>query len=248
MFKLAHTVVAALLLNVAAVAQTPAPPAPVPPPAPPSAVPAGPVPNPTAAGLESALHNFPPMVLGANVQPTLAMGGLMPPGCPAAGSRIEQKGGPSIEFLGTVADQPDLCRERLGERETQAWFGIWDTAWPGADFAYRALQRVQRSRTGDAVGFDTVVSGPQQGGPPVVAWHDLIRHEGIEEIQLLGKTYKALKLAHYREGFDGNRYRSVVTLWRDLETGLPIYATYQHISGAPELDAPLIPTAIIPAH
>ncbi len=64
----------------------------------------------------------------------------------------------------------------------------------------------------------------------------------METIKLLGRSYRAIKLAHYREGFGGNIYRSVSTIWKDLPTGLLIYGTYQHISGAPELDDPLIPT------
>ena len=227
----------ALMLAAGAGAQTPL--NPTPPAAPPAPPPPG-VPSPTAAALEGALRNFPPMILGSNVQPTLANGGMVPPSCPAAGSRVEQKGGPTMEFLGAVADKPDLCRMKVDGQEIEAWYGIWATTWPGADYAYRALQRIQRSRTGDVVGFDTVAE-------PGVAWHDLIRQEGIEDIKLLGQTYHALKLAHYREGYDGNTYRSVATLWRDLQTGLPIYGTYQHISGAPELDSPLIPTKIVPA-
>jgi hypothetical protein len=130
---------------------------------------------------------------------------------------------------------------RVQGAEFDAWYGIWTTTWPGADFAYRALQRVLHSKTGDVVGFDTVAA------PGSVEWHDLIRHDGIEEIHLLDKTYTALKLSHYREGYNGNIYRSNSTLWIDVASGLPLYATYQHISGKPELDGALIPTAIVPA-
>lgn len=194
-----------------------------------------------SAGLQQALRNFPPLIVVNNVHAVTTPGDPIPPSCPTAGSRVEQKGGPTLEFLGVVANKPDLCRMRIAGQELDAWFGIWGSTWPGADFAYRALQRVLHSKTGDVVGFDTV------GQAGVAEWHDLIRHDGVEDIKLLDQTYHALKLAHYREGFAGNTYRSVSTLWIDLQTGLPIYATYQHISGKPELDGPLIPTAIIAA-
>ena len=210
-------------------------PAPAPPPVPAPGSPGDPI------GLQQALRDFPPLIIVNNVHATTTPGTPIPPSCPKAGSRVEQKGGPTLEFLGTVEGKPDLCHMRVDGAEFDSWYGIWATTWPGADFAYRALQRVLHSKTGDVVGFDTV------GEPGVAAWHDLIRHDGIEDIRLLDKTYTALKLSHYREGFAGNTYRSNSTLWIDIASGLPIYATYQHISGKPELDGALVPTAILPA-
>lgn len=215
-------------------------------PVPDSSGPATPVPGTppvaatTAAGLEAALRNFPPLIVGGNVQAAMNAGTLVPRSCPAAGGRVEQRGGPTFEFLGAVADKPDLCRMKVGGQEVQAWYGIWLTSWPGADTAYRALQRVMNSRTGDVVAFD-VSAGPG------LQWHDLVRHDGIEEIRLLDTVYRAIKIAHYREGYDGNAYRSVATVWKDLASGMVIYATYNHIAGVPEIDDPLIPTAIVPA-
>jgi hypothetical protein len=130
---------------------------------------------------------------------------------------------------------------RVGPDETDAWFGIWSTDWPGAQPAAKALAEIMHSKTGAVAGFDTVAV------PGIAQWHDLIRNDGVEDIILLGHTYHTLKLAHYREGYDGNGYRSVATLWMDIPTGLPVYATYQHIAGRPEIDSPLIPTAIVPA-
>ncbi len=198
------------------------------------------------AGLRQALTRFPPMIIGANVTAITDPETAIPPSCPKPGARVEQKGGPTILFLGTSPANPDraspdLCRMKLGDDALDAWFGIWGTTWPGADPASRAIKLAYHSRTGTVIGFDTVAA------PGIAAWHDLIRNEGVEAIPLLDKTYRAVKLAHYREGFGGNSYRSVATLWTDLDTGLPLYATYQHIAGRPELDSPLIPTAILPA-
>lgn len=216
-----------------AAAQAPAAPTPVPP------APAAPAPGPPSA-LEGALRNYPPLIVGANTRADFAPGSAVPRSCPPAGSRVEQKGGPTMEYGGASPTDPDLCLMKVGGEEVQAWYGIWATAWPGADYARRALQKIMNSRTGDVVGFDTAAT-------PEIKWHDLIRLEGIEDIKLLGRTYTAMKLSHYREGFDGNTYRSVSTIWKDIPTGMLIYGTYQHISGQPELDDPLIPTAIVPA-
>ena len=191
-------------------------------------------------GLEQARRNFPPMILGTNTRPA---DGVAPfaRACPVAGSRVEQRGGPAFEYLGASHANPALCRMRVGGQVVEAWHAIWLLNWPGADAAYAALTRLIQGRTGDVEAFDVRMA-------PGLQWHDLIRNEGIEDIRLLGKTYRALKLAHYREGFDGNTYRSVSTAWKDLASGMVIYATYQHISGAPEIDDPLIPTAIIPVN
>lgn len=232
MRTIAVTLGATMLLAVAAHAQSGAPQ---------SAAPLAPqpAPNPAAAALEAAMQNFPPLILGANTQ-AVGPNGPTPPPCPAAGARVEQRGGPTMEFQGASPDDPDLCRLKVGGEPLEAWFGIWGRDWAGGDHAHRAIKRILQARTGDSVGFDTEAA-------PTAKWHDLIRHDGIEEIKLLGKAYKAVKLAHYREGFDGNSYRSVSTLWVDLATGLPIYGTYNHIAGAPELDGQLIPAAIVPA-
>ena len=158
----------------------------------------------------------------------------------AYGRRIEQKGGPTMEYLGAVPGSPDLCRMRIGGEAVQGWYGIWLTDWPGVTEAYPALTKAMRGGTGAVEGFDVDMA-------PGYAYHDLIRNEGVEHINLLGKSYDAIKLAHYREGADGNAYRSVSTIWKDLPSGLLIYGTYQHISGTPVTDDPLIPTAIVPA-
>ena len=190
-------------------------------------------------GLEAAARNYPPFVLGANVRPADGS----PPyarACPPAGSRVEQSGGPAFQYLGITPGNPELCRIRIGSDMVEAWQGIWLTAWPGADAARPALKQVIEGRTGTVTSFDTRML-------PGLQWHDLIRNEGIEDINLLGNTYHAVKLSHYREGFDGNSYRSVSTVWKDIPTGMILYGTYNHIAGRPELEGTLTPTKIIPA-
>lgn len=249
---------AAVLLAGPALAQTPAPaPSPAPSPAPvPAAAPtppgtptspgapaalAAPAPlpaDPHTQGLQEALRNYPPLVIATGI--TATTGGTIPKSCPNAGSRIEQRGGPTMEFVGVSPEDPTLCLMKVGGEPFEAWFGIWGKTWPGAEYARRGLARVMSSRTGDVVGFDVTPA-------PEAQWHDLIRLEGIEDIKLLGTVYKAMKLSHYREGFNGNTYRSLSTVWKDIDSGLIIYGTYQHISGAPELDGAITPSAIVPA-
>ena len=193
-------------------------------------------PNP---GLDAAARRYPPLILGGNVRATNGA----PPyarACPAAGARVEQRGGPAFEYLGASEAKPDLCRMRVGGDVIEGWYAIWLTDWPGVEQAIPALRRVIQGRTGTVAGFDVRIG-------PALQWHDLIRNEGVEDINLLGTVYHALKISHYREGFDGNTYRSVSTVWKDIPTGMILYATYHHIAGRPELDDPLIPTAIVPA-
>lgn len=194
--------------------------------------------NAASPSLQQALRNYPPLILGANTVATAGPTDFR--ACPAAGSRVEQKGGPTMNYLGSVPGKPDLCRMNVGGESLEGWYGIWLTVWPGAEAAYPALTRVMRGATGHVEGFDVNMA-------PGSMYHDLIRNEGIERINLLGKTYTALKISHYREGAGINTYRSVSTIWKDLPTGLLLYGTYQHISGTPVVDDPLIPTAIVEA-
>ena len=122
----------------------------------------------------------------------------------------------------------------------KGWYDIWLAEWPGAEQGRAAIRTVIAGPSGTVAGFDNLVA-------PGLHYHDLVRNEGVEDIPLLGQTYRALKISHYREGFDGNGYRSVSTVWKDIPTGMLVYGTYQHIAGAPEIDDPLLPTAIRPA-
>ena len=202
-------------------------------------LPVPPATEPTIA-LQEAARRFPALILGENVRAAPA-GTAIPPACPPAGSRVEQKGGPTIDFLGVADNDPELCRMRVGADLGNAWFGIWGDDWAGGELAHAALHTIIHAETGALIGFDTIAA------PGVAQWHELIRNDGVEDLPILGRTYRALKLAHYREGYGGNTYRSVATLWVDLQSGLPLFATYQHIAGKPELDSPMIPTAIYPA-
>jgi hypothetical protein len=190
-------------------------------------------------GLAQAVRNYPPMIISPDTVHVTGADAI-PRSCPKPGGRVDQRGAPSMVFLGTSPQSPDLCRLRIGDEMLEAWFGIWGKTWPGAEAAYPAMRHVIMGHVGDVTGFDTVVG-------PGLAWHDLVRNEGVEDISLLGVKWRALRLSHYREGFDGNTYRSLSTVWKDIPSGLLIFGTYQHIAGRPEIDDPILPTAIVPA-
>lgn len=189
-------------------------------------------------GLDQARRNYPPLIMGAN---TRAADGAGPfaRACPVGG-RVEREGGPATEYLGSDPTYPALCRMRVAGQAVEAWYGIWLTTWPGADLAHAAMDRLIRGRTGDIEAFDVRIA-------PNYSFHDVMRNDGVEDIRLLGRVYRAVKISHYREGAEGNIYRSVTTGWKDLGSGLLIYVTYQHIAGAPEIHVPLIPAAIVPS-
>ena len=189
--------------------------------------------------LAQAQRDFPPLILGGTVHAGDGSGPY-PPSCPQSGS-VQQRGGPTTEYFGSVTGEPDLCVLHIGGQPVKAWFGIWLTIWPGAEMAHGAMQTLIHSPAGTMAGFD-VNMGPGH------LFHDVMRNDGIEDIVLRGRTYSAIKISHYRAGAGGNRYRSVTTGWKDLGTGMLIYVSYQHISGTPEIDVPLIPTAILPTN
>jgi len=86
---------------------------------------------------------------------------------------VEQKGGPTFEYLGASPASPDLCRIQIGGETAEGWYGIWLTSWPGAEAAYPALTRVMRDGTGSVEAFDVRMA-------PGYHFHDLIRNEGYD--------------------------------------------------------------------
>ena len=185
------------------------------------------------AGLADAATRYPPFTTGENVRPTQ---GVTPTSCPATGE-IEREGGVVIAYHGAHGANPGLCRMTANGVPYQAWNAIWHAEWPGAADAAVAMTRVLQGPTGTVVGFDVRAA-------PGAAWHDLLRNEGVEDINLLGRTYHAVKMSHYREGFDGNIYRSVTTVWKDIPTGALLFTTYDHIAGRPALEQAFIPVRI----
>jgi len=190
-------------------------------------------------GLEAARSRFPPLIISPNITPADGKGPFAR-SCPDAGARVEQRGGPTIQYDGTDQANPNLCRMRFNGQSAEGWFGIWLTSWPGAKDASTAIGRIIRGRTGDTEAIVVRISAER-------TYYDILRNEGIEDLRLLGRVYHTVKISHYREGTPPNTYRSVVTGWKDIDTGMLVYVTYQHISGAPETETPLDPTALTAA-
>ena len=57
------------------------------------------------------------------------------------------------------------------------------------------------------------------------------RADFTEPVTVEGRTYDAVKLAHEREGIEGNTYHSVITSWRDVATGINLKVVERQISG-----------------
>lgn len=191
----------------------------------------------SSPAVQAAGPNYPPMIITGNVHST---DGHEPPrSCAGPGARVDGKGGPVLAFGGADASDPDLCAMTIDGQPLKAWYDIWLTDWPGAAQAHSAIHQLFNSPSGTVVGFDTKV-GPGR------EYHDLLRNEGIEDILVLNTVYRAAKISHYREGIGDNNYRSVATVWKDIPTGTLLFSTYQHISGQPVIDDPLIPVAITP--
>ncbi|MBC7801442.1 MAG: hypothetical protein H7Z10_12545 [Gemmatimonadaceae bacterium] len=151
----------------------------------------------------------------------------VPPACPPAFGVVDRSVGASVVYIGADPANPEICRMKRGNAIETFYFGIWNTAWPGAEAAYRALQQVYAGPPGTEVKFD-VSAGPG------LQWHETLRHGGMEDLRLLSGVYRTMRVVHEREGYGGNTYHSVITQWKDVQTGMVIYQNYQHIAGYPE--------------
>ncbi len=104
------------------------------------------------------------------------------------------------------------------------YWGVWRTDWPGAGDAYPALRTVILGPVGTRATFDT-------RSIPGMQWHDSLTNEGTDTLVVDGRTHTVLRLAHEREGFEGNSYHSIITSWRDVATGATLRTVENQISG-----------------
>jgi hypothetical protein len=171
--------------------------------------------------------------------PSPARAQQAPPPCPTAMGIVDRTVGPALVYLPADPSRPEACRMVLpGGAVGEFYYGAWKTDWPGADRALPAIRRVYAGGPGAEERFDTVVG-------PGYAWHETIRNEGFEDLNVAGRRRRTMKLAHEREGFDGNTYHSVITIWKDVETGMSIYQNYRHIAGRPEIGQAWDPRSIV---
>ena len=154
---------------------------------------------------------------------TAAVAG-QPAACPLEPTRVVRSAGGVTDYLGSVPGVPDLCRMTRADGTADFYFGAWRSDWPGAGQAYPAIKSVVTGGAGARASFVT-------RSYPGLQFTDSFVNEGVEPIVVQGHTYEALKLAHEREGIEGNTYHSVITSWRDVATGIVLRAVERQISG-----------------
>ena len=66
---------------------------------------------------------------------------------------------------------------------------------------------------------------------PGMQWTDSFVNEGVETVTVDGAARPSLRLAHEREGIEGNTYHSVITQWKDLATGMTLRTDERQIAG-----------------
>src|SRR5205085_1155185 len=126
--------------------------------------------------------------------------------------------------IGSVPGIPELCRMTRADGAGDFYFGVWRSDWPGAGQAYPALRAVILGSSGARSSFVT-------RSWPGLQWTDSFVNEGVEIVAVDGRRHEALRLAHERNGIEGNTYHSIITTWRDLQTGVALKVLEQQISG-----------------
>ena len=147
-----------------------------------------------------------------------------PAACPAQPLRVVRSAGGASDYVGTAPGIPELCRIRRGDDVGEFYFGVWRADWPGAGQAYPAIRAAVLGPAGAKTTFIT-------RSIPGWQWIDHFVNEGVEQIVVDGKTYQALRLAHERQGIEGNTYHSIITGWRDVATGISLKVVERQIAG-----------------
>ncbi len=147
-----------------------------------------------------------------------------PASCPSQPTRVVRSVGGAADYLGTVPGIPYLCRMQRPDRVADFYIGSWRSDWPGAGLAYPAIRAVLHSGPGTRASFVTRSYPGQQ-------FTDAFIHEGPDPLTIIGVRYATIKLAHEREGIEGNTYHSVITSWRDTKTGIVLKVVERQIAG-----------------
>ena len=129
-----------------------------------------------------------------------------------------------MDYLGTVAGIPDLCRMQRPDGAADYYLGSWRSDWPGAGLAYPAIRTVLHGGPGTRASFVT-------RSYPGLQFTDTFVHEGLDPLTVDGVRYATIKLAHEREGIEGNTYHSIITSWREEATGIVLKVVERQISG-----------------
>lgn len=171
-------------------------------------------------------HAMNPLVLLATLAavPT-AIAAEAPAACPTAHLRVIRSAGGMIDYLGTVPGVPELCHEvRTADGAGDFYFGLWRSDWPGAGQAYPALRAALYGPVGTRTTFVT-------RSWPGLQWNDSFINLGPDTVTVAGVPHRALRIAHERDGIEGNTYHSIITQWRDVATGVTLRTFEDQISG-----------------
>lgn len=156
--------------------------------------------------------------------PLAAAAADSPAACPPSPMRVVRSVGGATEYGGSYAGIPELCLLKRSDGAGYFYFGVWRTDWPGAGDAYPALKTAVQGTNGTRTSFVT-------RSYPGLQWTDSIINQGIETLVVDGRSYRVLRLAHEREGIEGNTYHSIITFWRDVRTGATLKVFEDQISG-----------------
>ena len=146
------------------------------------------------------------------------------PACPPSPIRVMHSVGAPTLYTGAYPGIAELCHLGPIGAGGYFYFGIWNMEWPGAGAAYPAMKTAIDGKVGTRVAFVTRSN-------PGLQWTDTIINEGIEPLVINGRTYRTLKMAHERDGIEGNTYHSIITVWRDTQTGANVKVVENQISG-----------------
>lgn len=147
-----------------------------------------------------------------------------PVACSPTPLQVTRSRGGVIDYLGSTPTIPDLCRVARSGAIGLYYYGIWSSDWPGAGDAYPAIKTAIVGGTNTRTNFIT-------RSVPGMQWLDTFVNEGLEPMVVDGVTYMTLRLAHERNGIEGNTYHSIITTWRDVKTGIALRTYEQQISG-----------------
>jgi hypothetical protein len=144
--------------------------------------------------------------------------------CPVQHLRVVRSTGITTDYLGSVPGIPELCHLARSDGNAEYYLGSWRADWPGAGQAYPALRAVLLGSVGAKESFIT-------RSVPGWQWTDSFINEGVEPMVVDGRTYQTLKVAHERNGIEGNSYHSIITSWRDVPTGVVLRVVEDQIAG-----------------
>ena len=179
---------------------------------------------PNVAVIPTALTSAVTILAGLSLAAIPVAAAEDPAGCPSSPLRVVRSVGEPATYSGHYPGIPDLCQLGPAGATAYFYFGIWRMDWPGAGAAYPAMKTAIAGPPGTRVAFVT-------RSYPGLQWTDTIINEGVEPLVIGSRLYRTLKMAHEREGIEGNTYHSIITVWRDIATGVNLKVVETQISG-----------------